>query len=166
MSNLAIYSFVKELEDLLEAKDEAQDETELTAIYGELERVALDIATKVDGYATFLSRADSEDERLGREIAFLQGNQKRIKARAAWVRGRLFEFMKAQGVPELRGENHRFKIRQNPPAVLITDESSLPSKYVTWDMVLNINKRAIAEALKTAEVPGAELTRGERLECK
>lgn len=164
MSNLAIWNFAQELDGLLDAKDDAQNDAERAEIDTAIDALAGDIAKKTDGYAEFLSRSDAELERLNQEIFFLEAKQKRIKARATWIRLRLLEFMKAQELPKLAGDNHCFTIRQNPPAVNITDESALPSKYVTWDLSKNINKRAIAEALKTGEVPGAELTRGERLE--
>lgn len=166
MSSLAIWNFAQELDGLLDAKDDAQDDAERAAIDTAIEALAGDVAKKTDGYAEFLSRSDAEFERLNQEIGFLEMKRRHTKARATWVRVRLLEFIKAQELPALQGDNHRFTIRQNPPAVNITDESALPSKYVTWDMAKVINKRAIAEALKAGEVPGAELTRGERLELR
>ncbi len=64
MSNLAIWNFAQELDLLLDAKDEAQNDTERAAIDAAIDTLAGDIAKKTDGYAEFLSRADAECERL------------------------------------------------------------------------------------------------------
>lgn len=83
----------------------------------------------------------------------------RFERRAEAARGAAFGMLDALGETKLSDAEFTLSIGQGRPAVIVTDESLLPSEFVR--ITRAPDKAAIAEALKSGvTVPGAEMTNG------
>jgi hypothetical protein len=167
-TGLAIWRFADELQALWDTRDGADDPAVIAAIDELIAQNLSDLAVKVDGMYEFLSRSEAESERLGKEAKLLQARKSAIDKRAEYIETKVMEFLKFHELQELKGEFHRLVRRLNPPAVKIVDEGALPARFMTIiPAQFVVNKAEIAKALKAEQsVPGAELTRGERIERK
>lgn len=93
--------------------------------------------------------------------------EERIRAEQARV-DRLKDLLKRVTVERYDGkiEDGLFavKIHKSPPSLVVFDEAAIPDKYKTERVVVDIDKAAIKEAIKTGEVvPGTQLHQGDYL---
>lgn len=165
MSGLKIWEFADTLQALCDTLQGAEDPAVIAEIEKAMETQLSNIAQKTDGVYEFLSRSESEARRLGEEIKRLQARKNATESRSKWVSGEVMAFLKVNNLPELKGDLHRLVRVQNPEALDITDGGSIPACYLTIvPASIEIDNAAVKKALKNGViVPGAELTRGERI---
>lgn len=111
--------------------------------------------------------AESNAYAVHAERAAMQA--KSIAARADWLRHYLLTNMKAVNVTEIKGAGLTIKRVDNPEAVEIFDEKQIPELFMRRPPQPEAapDKTAIKDALKAgADVPGAKLTRTQRITIK
>jgi hypothetical protein len=103
-------------------------------------------------------------------IAAEMDRLKELKERRHKAAARLLDYLKAEmirtGIQRIEHPRMVIALRDNPPAVDIYDERMLPRVFLTTPPppAPTPDKKAIAAAIKGGgEVPGARLTRGQRL---
>lgn len=157
-----------DLEALFDTRDGCEDPAMLAEIDIAIAWAAQDLSKKVDSTAYMLSKWASEADRFKAEADRLYVKSNALKMRSTWLKGTILQFLKSHGQPELKGEFNRFVIAKNPPALNITDADIIPAKYIELvPATTRIHNDELKAALKLGViVPGAELTRGERIERK
>lgn len=129
--------------------------------------ISTDLQTKVDGYAVTL-----EDLRTRAVNAYEKSQQwlllsKRLTTVVERLEGHMIQSMISFDKLRLPGKEYEATVRQNPPRVVIDDESQIPATYSKQKITLSVDKMAIKEAIKNGmDVPGAHLERDFKLEMK
>lgn len=134
----------------------------LEGLSGELEVKATNVAMfakNLEATATAIKEAESN----------MAARRKAIESRVARLNAYLKANMEATGISKIESPYLCIQIKKNPPGVQIDAESLIPAEF--WKQAPPpppaIDKKAIAEAIKAgAEVPGAHLQSGTRLEVK
>lgn len=134
-----------------------------------LEGMAGALEVKATNVAMFVRNLEASAEAIKQAESDMAARRKAIEARAKRVRAYLQTQMERTGVTRIECPYFKIAVRDNPPAVVIDSETSIPEKFmrVPEPPPPCPDKKAIAEALKTGEdVPGCHLERGRRLEIK
>lgn len=130
-----------------------------------------ELAVKAQGIEFIAREAEKYGPMIDMEIERLQA----LKASRAKVAQGLRDYLKSNmeraGIEKIECPLFKLSIKHNPPAVEITDTSSIPAEY--WRTpepkppVAAPDKTAIKKALQAGvDVMGAKLTYGTRLEVK
>lgn len=130
-----------------------------------------ELAVKAQGIEFIAREAEKYGPMIDMEIDRLQA----LKASRAKVAQGLRDYLKSNmeraGIEKIECPLFKLSIKHNPPAVEITDTSSIPAEY--WRTpepkppVAAPDKAAIKKALQSGiDVMGAKLTHGTRLEVK
>jgi hypothetical protein len=89
----------------------------------------------------------------------------RLTKRAERLRQYALDAMVGTNQVEVKQPDLHFRVRVNPPSVVIDDEKKLPMFFTVVKTVESIDKAAIKKALEAGEdVPGAHVERRKRLE--
>jgi hypothetical protein len=116
-------------------------------------------AAKTDQVAHVLAALEYEARAADDEIARLEDRKNAAKAAKDRLEAYVCRVIQARGVKTLNGDTNTLSVRPSD-AVVIIDESLLPSEYVIEKVVTtkSIDKAAIKKALKAGEeVAGADL---------
>jgi len=125
--------------------DTLDGETELVEVLCAIKESALEDKAAVKGLDTYISD--------------LQGRKSRIQKTIETKDSIILSTMERADISSLKSSLFTISKRSTPPKVIINDESEIPSSY--WkqpDPVLD--KKALKDALKDGEVPGAQLSNG------
>ena len=149
---LAALEGIAEIEDL---PPEAVADT-LDALQGEFEDKALNVARYV--------------RNLEAEASAIEEAKRRMDARAkatARQAGRLKDYLKRElertGL-EIKAPDLALRTRNNPPSVVVDDESRIPEAFKRTETVTKLLKAELGKVLKAGEsVAGAHLERTKRL---
>ena len=111
---------------------------------------------------------ESDIPAIDAEIKRLTDKKKSIENRVKSVKTYLQGHMEAANIDKLKCGTFTIALQNNPPAVQIDDEKSIPSAYITVVPVSYVpDKKRISEALKSGEeVPGCRLTNGRSLRIR
>ena len=75
--------------------------------------------------------------------------------------------MQGFGKTEIKDPILSIKVRDNPPSVIVEDESLVPFDYKNEKVIITINKTKIKAAFKSGEViEGTNIVNSQRLEFK
>lgn len=160
-----LYDTATELMSLLTVMEEQEEPTpEMeTAIAAALEQHL----RKVDSFAQFLNHLENQADFAAEEIKRLTARKRRLELHRERLSNYALQIMDERGWQSLEGETADIKIRQNPPAVLILDETAIPAEFVTVKQQFAIDKNGIKARIKAGkEVPGAVLTQSRKVEVK
>jgi hypothetical protein len=106
---------------------------------------------------------------IDHEIERLQTLRDMRKRRAERLQSAIMHYMQHSEITEIVTDLWTLKLRKNPPAVEVRDESLIPADYRVVKVVEKetIDKKAIADALKNGvPVEGCALITRNRLEVK
>lgn len=162
---LTVWQFADNLQALYDTRDGADDPVVIAEIDKAIEVQFSNIAQKADGIYEFLSRAESEGERLKAEVDGLQKRRRSISARMDWVKSNVLAFLQATEQKDLRGEIHKLYRQNNSEAALdILDEKQIPWRFIDVVVEHKVRKDEVTKALLAGEViTGAKLNRGEHI---
>jgi hypothetical protein len=134
-----------------------------------LESLSGDLQTKATNVAMFSQNLRATAEAI-REAAKAQVDRaKAIERKADQIEKYLKDNMERTGITKIECPYFVIAIKQNPPSVVIDDESALGMEYFNYPEPPKPtpDKKLIGEVLKNGgEVAGAHLERGTRLEIK
>jgi hypothetical protein len=150
-------------------RDLIENEGEITP---EHEAILSKLMEKVDSLESFRQALDFEAQRFDSMIKMLNAAKKRAVDRLAWIDGYVITHLQASGETEVSGDITKLVLQNNPPSVVIEDQSQIPSGLMRMPApppppMPEPDKKAIADKLKAGEaVPGASLRRSVRLVSK
>lgn len=155
MSNLLdLANQARQIEEML-----AQSEGEITPeIENALKIVDVHLPAKVDSYKVTMDRFTQLSEYYDKRAQEHMAISNRCEEVVDRLRSNLKEAMITSNKCELTGIDHRFTLTSHLGTVLIEDEDKIPAKYKTIKQEIKIDRKRIAEDLKSGEtVPGARL---------
>lgn len=167
MSALTLYQLTDQYRELQRLAD--TDEIDSQALADTLEGLTGEIQVKATNVAKFAANLEATAAAIDEASKKMAARGKALQARADHLRAYLKTQMEAAGISRIECPELVLAIRQNPPAVVVTDEASIPGDY--WieppPPAKKLDKKMILEVLKhDGEVPGCHLERATRLEIK
>ena len=167
MNELSLYQisdqYLADLQKLqeLDLDDQTFADT-LEGLSGELE-------VKATNVAMFIKNLESSAEAIKAAEKQMAERRKALEAKAERIRSYLLENMNRTGITKIESPYLAISIRKNPPAVQVTDESSIPIQYFDQppQPAPVLNKNRLKDDLKEGVlVDGAVLTQGQSLTIK
>lgn len=123
--------------------------------------------TKALRVAKFLNHIKAQQEIVKLEVDRLQKKMKQLGSTFDNLHDLLLWQMQGFGKTEIKDPILSIKVRDNPPSVIIEDESLIPNDYKTEKTTVTVNKTRIKAAFKAGEqVDGANIVNSQRLEFK
>lgn len=127
------------------------------------------LVEKGQNVAFVVRNLEASAEAIKAAESAMAARRKAIENRAKRLRQYLLMGMQTAGIQKIESPYFNIAIRKNPPSVEVFDANQIPDIYmkVPEPPPPEPDKQAIAQAIKEGfEVPGAKLTRGERVEIK
>lgn len=123
--------------------------------------------TKALRVAKFLNHIKAQQEIVKLEVDRLQKKMKQLGSTFDNLHDLLLWQMQGFGKTEIKDPILSIKVRDNPPSVIIEDESLIPNDYKTEKTTVTVNKTRIKAAFKAGDqVDGANIVNSQRLEFK
>jgi len=115
----------------------------------------------------FIATLDLEVDALKTMEQRIQLRRKANERKVEYLTDYLHVNMEATKLLDLKDDQIRLTIRNNPPKVIVINETDVPACYKEQEIKTLIRKNLIAEALKKGNsVPGAYLQSSTRLQIK
>ena len=152
---MRLYQIVSQI---IENQHEEVNTDQLDALTLAFEVKAIGCACVVKNLTAEVNAIESEIRRLQDLRAARQNNVDRLKAY-------LMSCMKAAGIEKVENGIHKLRIQKSPLSVTVIDEQSVPPEFKTEVRSVQIDRKAIAEHIKTTgEIPdGISALIGEHL---
>ena len=123
--------------------------------------------TKALRVAKFLNHIKAQQEIVKLEVDRLQKKMKQLGSTFDNLHDLLLWQMQGFGKTEIKDPILSIKVRDNPPSVIIEDESLIPNDYKTEKTTVTVNKTRIKAAFNAGEqVDGDNIVNSQRLEFK
>lgn len=162
---MKLYEISKAYEVLTDFIEETDQEE--GAFAEALKEIEDQFDVKAENLVKIIKNLEAEAEALKTEGQRLISKSKARSNRADYWKKYLLDNMQAMKLERLQAGLFDLKTVENQPAVFIEDESKIPKKFTSKEIVIKIDKNAIKEAIKSGlKVKGAELRRGTRLQIK
>ncbi len=132
-----------------------------------LDSLAGDIELKAQNVALFSRNLEATAAAIKQAEADMAKRRKALESRVQSLRDYLMRSMLATGIKKIEGPYLRIGIRDNPEAVEVFDAAQVPGAFMRQPEPPPPapDKAAIKAAIKAGqEVPGAKLTRSQRLD--
>lgn len=134
-----------------------------------LEGDSLAIQAKIESYAFVIRNMEALPDAIKAEEKRLADRRKSIEKRVDAIKGWLFDNMQRANITKIESPVFTVALQNNPPSVVIDDESLIPSDYMSVPKLPppSPDKTLIAKAIKDGyEVKGAHLETKQRLVIK
>lgn len=167
MSQLALYQLAAQyrgLEQLAESEELPPE-----VIRDTLDALGGELRDKAVAVAHFLRSMESAADSIDLAADAMSARAERLRERAYALREYLLFHMQATNIPRIDSAYFTLAIRNNPPAVVIDDESAIPEsyKYQPPAPAKRVDRLQVAAQLKAGEpVPGCRLEIRQRLEIR
>lgn len=161
-----LYNLAERYQNITDLLD--NPEIDQATIINALAVVESDLATKAGNIAVIIRSMDADCDIIKAEEKRLAERRRAIENRRDWLKGYVREQMERIGLTKIKTPTFTISLQNNPPALQITDEASIPASYLTIiPEHTELNKEAIKAALKAGEeVPGATLAQGKSLRIR
>jgi hypothetical protein len=127
---------------------------------GDLEAKAWNIAALIQQFEGDIGVIKDAEQRM-------TARRKTLDRRVTWLREYLLVTLLRVGIHEIDSPEFVIRIRDNPPRVVLDDESAIPGTFRREEIVVSIRKDDIRKTLLDGQdVPGAHLERDKRLVIK
>jgi len=163
----ALYNIAAEYRDA--ALKLADMDLDAQTIADTLEGLSGDMEVKAQNVAYFARNLEATAAAIKQAEAEMAARRKSLENRAEGLRQYIFTSMKVAGIQQIECPHFRLSIKNNPGSVDIYEPDLVPAEFMVQPDTPPpaANKKAIGEAIKAGrEVPGARLTKGQRLEIK
>ena len=158
MKELRLYEIADELLAIIEADE--FDEIKLNELTFAFEKKADGIVSFRESMDTFVDYCKAEEKRIA-------DKRRAVENRSASLLKYLQDNMEHSNVMELKLGTRVLKIQNNPPAVIVDDESAIPAKYfVVIPETTKLDKNMLKADLKNGVVAGAHTEQSTRLVIK
>ena len=153
----AYMELMAQLEDCETAEQEAD-------IIAQIEAVSDDIARKGEAFARICRNLQSDISCYEAEIKRLQNRKKSAKNAVDRLKNHIFFAMGIAGATELHTTIGKWRIANNPPSVVITDESLVPEEFLLPQPPKLSKALIMAHWAETGEIPeGCDIVQTEGL---
>ena len=127
---MQLYKIAGELETLIESYNSTDlAPEEQNAIELSMTGLSLAFNDKAVAVAKYILTEESDIESIETEIKRLALLKDRKEGKNHWLKTYLFNQMNVLGLKEVKNEIVTLKIKNNPPSVIIEDESLVPDEY-------------------------------------
>ena len=141
-------------------------ETPPDAITDTLEAISGEIEIKAENSAVIMQELKAEADKIDAEIKRLTARKKALETNADAIKQRVYNAMKTTDKKKFRTTLFSFSIGNNPPKLVIDDESKIPRKYLI-PQPAKVDNAKLKEDLKAGKVCSyAHLEQGESLTIK
>ncbi len=160
-SDLSLYKIEDHVQALLNTLEMVDDPGQKAEITEDIRRALEAEVRKVDGVAAYLSQCAASQAACKAEIERIRGISDVWAGREKRVRSYVQGVMEQFDLPKLEGATASFSLRAVPSSVVIVDESAIPEIFKRTTVVVDIDKKGVAAAIKAGQdVPGADLSMG------
>jgi len=129
-----------------------------------LKTVDCAIEEKLEGYAMVMRNLEADAAAYETEEKRFKEKKQKAKKGIERMKQAIHDAMNESGKDEVKTKLFTFKLRNNAPAVHITDENLIPDEY--FKVERTVKKTDLAKTLKEKPVPGAELRASRSLQIK
>ncbi len=164
MSSFSLYEMVEEFQDAANAMENYEIPEDV--IRDTLEGMSMAIRDKAVNVSAFIKSVDSDVAQIDKEIDRLTDRLRMMKSRNDWLKNYLLTNLQAAGLTEVKTALHSIKIVNNPPSLVVDNQSMIPERFMKSVTTISVDKSAIKKALKTEIVPGCHIEIGKRLNIK
>lgn len=156
-----LYEITEDIAAIVTEEEWTEDtERRLESLSMALEKKAENIIGLCTEWESFVAAAKAEEQRIA-------GRRKAVENRVAHLKGYLQRCMESADIMTMEAGTHNLRIQQNPPKVVVDSEETIPPRFfVIIPEQRQLDKKAIAEALKKEDIPGAHLEQGTSLRIR
>ncbi|BBA33120.1 uncharacterized protein sS8_1158 [Methylocaldum marinum] len=130
-----------------------------------LEALSGEISVKAWNIAAALLHMEGEAELIRQAEERMSRRRRALETRAAGLRRYLKVQLERINIREIRSPQFIIKVKQNPPKVILDDESAVPGAFKREESIIHIDKNGIKQALLAGRtVQGAHLEQETRLD--
>ena len=132
-----------------------------------LESIGGDLEAKAQNVALFARNLESTAAAIKQAEGDMAARRKALERRVQSLKDYLLHAMQSTGIKKIEGPYLRIGVRDNPESVEVFDADQVPAEFMRKPEPPPAapDKAAIKAAIKSGqEVPGAKLTRSQRLD--
>lgn len=137
-----------------------EDDLDPTLFHDTLDSIQDAIEEKAVNYVALIKKFEAEVKMFKDEEKSLNERRKAIENKVQILKDNLYEGMKATGIERIDEGTVTVRIQKNPVSVNVTDERLIPEGFFI-PQPSKLDKKALKEALKHGDIPGAELVQTE-----
>lgn len=167
MSTLSLYQISAEYRQAADQLAElCMDET---TFKDTLESLGGDLEEKCKNTAFVVRNLEAAAAQIGEAIKDMSARAAQLEKNAERVRQYLLDNMIFADVKKLETPYFVLSVRENPPKVIVDDETQIPGEYFADPppKPKNLDRKLVAQAIKDGHaVPGAHVERGMSLQIK
>lgn len=132
-----------------------------------LNEVQDEFSEKADNIARFIKELTLTAAMIKEEENRLAARRKSFENRANSLKDYLEDNMKVTNQKKLKTSYFTFNIQNNPPSIIVVDESLIPEELKSTEIITKVDKKSILKLLKDdIEVKGIELKQTESLRIR
>lgn len=136
------------------------DETELDKLNDDIEKKAINVAS-------YIRNIEIESAAIDDAIKKMKERKERLDRKVEFLKDYLKYNLEKCDKKEVKSPFFDIKVKQNPPKVLVIDESLIPEMYFKVITTRKIDLSMLSKALKNDTfITGAELEKRTRIEIK
>jgi len=136
------------------ALTQAESDEELDGALTKVSKLGIDIHTKIENIVKVIRNIEAERDAAKEESKRLSARASSFDGEAKRLRAYLTHLMGEMGVKKSKGSLATVSYREGVPRVEVEDAKKVPEKFIEEEVVRKINKRAIADQIKTTgEIP-------------
>ncbi len=157
----------KQVQQLCDSAD-LSDPAVLEAVSNALADVQDDLNKKAQAVAHIIKNKGGDIAVIDAEIERLQAMKKSRLASQQWLEDYLLRNMQTCEIKEISCPLFTIKLKDNPPSVVVDDESLIPHEYMRVPVPKpSPDKTAIKKAIQEgADIPGCHVEQKQRIEIK
>lgn len=159
----SLYELGQAYEQLLEMVENEQLSDEevadtFEAIHGAIEQ-------KIDNIGGLFRQWSVDEANIKTEIDRLAARKKQLQNRKDRLRNIIHQYLKMCGKKRVEGSIFTAAIRNNPPALVVSDEADIPENF--YKIEKKLDQKALKEAVQNGmEIAGVNIEQSERVDVK
>ena len=150
---MKLYELTTSYNELLDMADQLDEET----FRDTLQAIEEALEDKVENTAKFIRCVEADIEALKAEEKRLADRRKALESKVSNAKSYLQNQLEVAGLDKVKRATVTVSLQNNPPSVLVKNESLIPSHYMI-PVPAKVDKKSILQLLKEGgEVPGCEI---------
>lgn len=131
-----------------------------------LDAIKDDIRVKADSIASMIDELKSQAKRKKDKAKSWRESATADENKARWLQQYLTDELDNAGIKKMETDNHLLNVRNYKQSVVVDDLNGLPQQFVEEKTSYMPNKKAIYQALRKGNVPGAHLKKNRSVTIK
>ncbi|KHT34426.1 siphovirus Gp157 family protein [Pectobacterium carotovorum] len=159
---IAIAADMSKLQSLLEDSEGGIGELTPEMIEDTMSGLEMTLADKLDSVLVHVRNLEGQEETCDKEIKRLSDRKKSFRNQAKHLKQYILNCLLAANLDKIKTTKNTFTARKGVVNVVIDNESLVPDEFVNLQTIITPDKKAIKEAIESAEAAVVEITaRGE-----